>query len=234
MNERKKSAISLKNVRVTYRSGIPFTRATSVYSPLKDISFELYEGDSLGVIGRNGAGKSTLLRLLNGIIKPDSGEVVNHGHRTALLSLTVGYDQHLSGRQNAVISGMMMGLKKQHIVSKLNEIDEFSELGIFFDQPIKNYSTGMKQRLGMAVAIHLKTDVLLIDEILAVGDSRFRKKSEAVMREKITSGDTIVLVSHSSETVKRLCNKALWIENGVVARYGDSKTVVAAYEESQK
>ncbi|QFT54612.1 ABC transporter ATP-binding protein [Microbulbifer sp. THAF38] len=234
MSERKKSAISLKNVRVTYRSGIPFTRATSVYSPLKDISFELYEGDSLGVLGRNGAGKSTLLRLLNGIIKPDGGKVTNHGHRTALLSLTVGYDQNLSGRQNAVISGMMMGLKKHFIVSKLDEINEFAELGEFFDRPVKNYSTGMKQRLGMAVAIHLKTDVLLIDEILAVGDSKFRKKSEAVMKEKITSGDTVVLVSHSAETVKRLCNKAVWIENGVVAQYGDSKSVVAAYEESQK
>ncbi|WP_299586446.1 ABC transporter ATP-binding protein [uncultured Microbulbifer sp.] len=234
MSESKKSAISLKNVRVTYRSGIPFTRATSVYSPLKDISFELYEGDSLGVLGRNGAGKSTLLRLLNGIIKPDDGKVINHGHRTALLSLTVGYDQNLSGRQNAVISGMMMGLKKHFIVSKLDDINEFAELREFFDQPVKNYSTGMKQRLGMAVAIHLKSDVLLIDEILAVGDSRFRRKSEAVMREKITSGDTVVLVSHSTETVKRLCNKAIWIENGVVAQYGDSKDVVACYEESQK
>ncbi|WP_444921875.1 ABC transporter ATP-binding protein [Microbulbifer sp. CnH-101-G] len=234
MSESKKAAISLKNVRVTYRSGIPFTRATSVYSPLKDISFELYEGDSLGVLGRNGAGKSTLLRLLNGIIKPDGGKVTNHGHRTALLSLTVGYDQNLSGRQNAVISGMMMGLEKAYIVSKLDEINEFAELREFFDQPVKNYSTGMKQRLGMAVAIHLKTDVLLIDEILAVGDSKFRKKSEAVMREKITSGDTVVLVSHSAETVKRLCNKAVWIENGVVAQYGDSKDVVTCYEESQK
>ncbi|USD19894.1 ABC transporter ATP-binding protein [Microbulbifer variabilis] len=234
MSGSKKPAISLNNVRVTYRSGIPFTRTTNVYSPLKDISFELYEGDSLGVLGRNGAGKSTLLRLLNGIIKPDGGKVINHGHRTALLSLTVGYDQNLSGRQNAVISGMMMGLKKHFIVSKLDEINEFAELKEFFDQPVKNYSTGMKQRLGMAVAIHLKSDILLIDEILAVGDSRFRRKSEAVMREKITSGDTVVLVSHSAETVKRLCNKAIWIEGGVVAQYGDSKDVVACYEESQK
>ncbi|WP_444904971.1 ABC transporter ATP-binding protein [Microbulbifer sp. CnH-101-E] len=234
MSGNKKPAISLKNVRVTYRSGIPFTRETSVYSPLKDISFELYQGDSLGVLGRNGAGKSTLLRLLNGIIKPDSGKVINHGHKTALLSLTVGYDQNLSGRQNAVISGMMMGLKKHFIVSKLDKINDFAELGDFFDQPIKNYSTGMKQRLGMAVAIHLKTDVLLIDEILAVGDSKFRKKSEAVMRDKITSGDTVVLVSHSAETIKRLCNKALWIENGIVAQYGNSKDVVTAYEESQR
>ncbi|WP_444900545.1 ABC transporter ATP-binding protein [Microbulbifer sp. VAAC004] len=234
MSGSKKPAISLKNVRVTYRSGIPFTRETSVYSPLKDISFELNQGDSLGVLGRNGAGKSTLLRLLNGIIKPDYGEVINHGHRTALLSLTVGYDQNLSGRQNAVISGMMMGLKKRFIVSKLDEINEFAELGNFFDQPVKNYSTGMKQRLGMAVAIHLKADILLVDEILAVGDSKFRIKSEAIMRDKITSGDTVVLVSHSAETIKRLCNKAIWIENGVVAQYGDSKGVVACYEESQK
>lgn len=232
MNE-KKSAISIKNARVTYRSGIPLTRATSVYTPLKDISFELYEGDSLGIIGRNGAGKSTLLRLLNGIIKPDGGKVINHGHKTALLSLTIGYDQNLTGRQNAVISGMMMGMEKQHIVSKLNEISDFAELDGFFDQPVKNYSTGMKQRLGFGVAIHLKPDILLIDEILAVGDSRFRKKSESVMKEKIMSGDTVVLVSHSSATIKRLCNKTLWVENGIVAKYGNSAEVVEAYEKSQ-
>ncbi|MCX2779822.1 ABC transporter ATP-binding protein [Microbulbifer thermotolerans] len=230
----KKPAISIKNVRVTYRSGIPLTRATNEYTPLKDISFDLYEGDSLGIIGRNGAGKSTLLRLLNGIIKPNDGKIINYGHKTALLSLTVGYDQNLTGRQNAVISGMMMGLNKRHIVSKLEEINEFAELGKFFDQPIKNYSTGMKQRLGFGVAIHLKPDILLIDEILAVGDTRFKKKSEAVMKEKITSGDTVVLVSHSPTTIKRLCNKALWIEDGIVAKYGDSTKVVEEYENSQR
>ena len=230
---KKKPAISVKSVGVTYRSGIPFTRATSNHSPLIDVSFELEEGDSLGVIGRNGAGKSTLLRLLNGIIEPDKGEVINYGHKTALLSLTVGYDHNLTGRQNAVISGMMMGLEKKHIVSKLDEIKEFSELGNFFDQPIKNYSSGMKQRLGFGVAIHLKSDILLIDEILAVGDTKFKKKSEAIMKDKIQSGDTVVLVSHSSSTVKRLCNKAVWIENGKVARYGDSADVVDAYEKSQ-
>ena len=229
----KKSAISLKNVRVTYRSGIPLTRTKREYTPLKDISFELHEGDSLGVIGRNGAGKSTLLRLLNGIIKPDSGQIINHGQKTALLSLTVGYDQNLSGRQNAVISGMMMGLEKAHIVSKLDEINEFSELGDFFDQPVKNYSTGMKQRLGFGVAMHLKPDILLVDEILAVGDAKFKKKSEAIMKEKIMSGDTVVLVSHSAATVKRLCNKAIWIENGIVAKHGDSSEVVDAYEKAQ-
>lgn len=232
MNE-KKTVIKVKNARVTYRSGIPFTRTTTSYTPLNGISFDLKEGDSLGVIGRNGAGKSTLLRLLNGIIKPDSGEVINYGQRTTLLSLTVGYDQNLTGRQNSVISGMMMGLDKQNIVSKLDEIKQFSELGEFFDQPIKNYSSGMKQRLGFGVAIHLKSDILLIDEILAVGDTKFKKKSEAEMVKKIQSGDTVVLVSHSPTTVKRLCNKALWIENGKVAKFGDSTEVVDAYEKSQ-
>lgn len=228
-----KTVISLKDVRVTYRSGIPFTRATTTHSPLNGVSFDLQEGDSLGVIGRNGAGKSTLLRLLNGIIKPDDGEMINYGYHTTLLSLTVGYDQNLTGRQNAVISGMMMGLEKKYIVSKLDEIKEFSELGNFFDQPIKNYSSGMKQRLGFGVAIHLKSDILLIDEILAVGDTKFKKKSEAIMKDKIQSGDTVVLVSHSSSTVKRLCNKAVWIENGKVAKYGTSADVVDAYEKSQ-
>ena len=228
-----KTVISLKDVRVTYRSGIPFTRTTTSHTPLNGVSFDLSEGDSLGVIGRNGAGKSTLLRLLNGIITPDGGEIVNYGYHTTLLSLTVGYDQNLTGRQNAVISGMMLGLEKKHIVSKLDEIKEFSELGDFFDQPIKNYSSGMKQRLGFGVAIHLQTDILLIDEILAVGDTKFRRKSEAIMTEKIQSGDTVVLVSHSATTVKRLCNKAVWINNGKVAKFGESTEVVDEYEKSQ-
>lgn len=230
---KKVPAITLENVRVTYKSGIPLTRKSSEYTALRDISFEIYEGDSLGVIGRNGAGKSTLLKLLNGVISPDSGRVINHGHATALLSLTVGYDQNLTGRQNAVISGMMMGLDKKYIVSKLNEINAFSELGDFYDQPVKNYSTGMKQRLGFAVAIHLKADILLVDEILAVGDTRFRKKSEAVMQEKITSGDTVILVSHSARTIRRLCNRAVWIEDGVVRASGTTAKVVSAYEKAQ-
>lgn len=223
-------AITLKNVSVTYRSGTPLLRSRNNHTALKDINFVLNQGDSLGVLGKNGAGKSTLLQILNGVIQPNSGTIDKHGHNTTLLSLSVGYDQNLTGRQNAVISGMLMGLEKKDIVASLDSINEFSELGHFFDQPVKNYSTGMKQRLGFAVAMKLKNDILLIDEILAVGDKNFRKKSEAVMREKITSGDTVVLVSHSPETIKKLCNKAIWIEDGYVKAEGPADEVVKEYE----
>lgn len=222
--------LSLKNVGVVYRSGLPIFRRRNVHEALKDISFDLFHGESLGIIGRNGVGKSTLLRVLNGIIKPDRGEFVNYGFDTALLSLTVGFDQNVSGRHNAIISGMLMGRSRREMVELLPAIIEFAELEEFIDQPVKNYSTGMKQRLGFAVACQVKTDVLLIDEILSVGDARFKRKSEAVMRDKLVSGDTIVLVSHSAETIRQLCSKAVWIEQGVVQAAGDPGEVIREYQ----
>ncbi len=233
LNDPKKNdaVLTLENVGVTYKSGLPIFRQRSVHEALKDISFELNHGDSLGIIGRNGVGKSTLLRILNGIIKPDKGKIINHGYNTALLSLTVGYDNNVSGRNNAILSGMLMGKTKEEMIASMPDIIEFSELEEFIDHPVKNYSTGMKQRLGFAVATQVKTDVLLIDEILAVGDARFKKKSEAVMRKKILSGDTVVLVSHNAKTITSLCNKAVWIENGVVREQGDPDKVIKVYEE---
>ncbi len=225
------TVITLKNVSVIYKSGLPIFRQRSVHEALKDISFELNHGDSLGVIGRNGVGKSTLLRLLNGIIKPDKGEMINHGYQTALLSLTVGYDNNVSGRNNAILSGMLMGKTKEEMIEQMPDIIAFSELEEFIDHPVKNYSTGMKQRLGFAVATQVKTDVLLIDEILSVGDARFKIKSEAVMHDKILSGDTVVLVSHNPKTITKLCNKAVWIEHGLIRKQGDPSDVIKAYEE---
>lgn len=226
-----KPVITLENVAVTYKSGIPLFKQTNIHHALKDISFELHEGDSLGIIGRNGVGKSTLLNLLNGIIKPDKGKIINHGYRTALLSLSVGYDNNVNGYHNAIMSGMLLGRSKDEMLSLMPEIIEFSELGEFIHQPVKNYSTGMKQRLGFSVATKIDTDVLLIDEILGVGDARFKKKSTAVMKNKILSGDTVVLVSHNAGTIKELCNKAVWIEQGVVKAYGEPGKVVSEYEE---
>ncbi|EDL53900.1 predicted ABC-type polysaccharide/polyol phosphate export system, ATP-binding protein [Vibrio mediterranei AK1] len=225
-----KPVITLENIAVTYKSGIPLFKQTNVHTALKDISFELHEGDSLGIIGRNGVGKSTLLNLLNGIIKPDKGRMINHGYRTALLSLSVGYDNNVSGYNNAIMSGMLLGRSRKEMISLMPEIIEFSELGNFIYQPVKNYSTGMKQRLGFSVATQIDTDVLLIDEILGVGDARFKKKSTEVMKKKILSGDTVVLVSHSAATIKKLCNKAVWIEKGVVKASGDPVKVVSEYE----
>jgi lipopolysaccharide transport system ATP-binding protein len=222
--------ITLENVGVTYKSGLPIFKQRSIHHALRDISFEINRGDSMGIIGRNGAGKSTLLRILNGIMMPDTGSIINHGFNTTLLSLKVGYDQNVSGRDNAILSGMLMGRSHQDMLSAMPEIIEFSELGLFIDQPVKNYSSGMKQKLGFAVATQVQTDVLLIDEILAVGDARFKKKSKAVMRKKILSGDTVVLVSHNAKDIAELCNKVVWIENGIVQQTGDPLDVVNAYE----
>lgn len=221
--------ISLRNVAVNFR------RKTGMFSSepfaaLKDISFDLFHGDSLGVIGRNGAGKTTLLRLLGGITRPDSGELTNNGFQTSLLSLQVGFDQQLTGRNNAFLSGMLLGFRKEEVEAKLEEIIAFAELEKFIDQPVHTYSSGMRARLGFSVAIFLDPDVLLIDEVLAVGDAEFREKSLAVMKEKLKSDKTIVLVSHQANTIKQLCNRAVWIEEGVTRAEGDTKTVLAKYE----
>jgi lipopolysaccharide transport system ATP-binding protein len=221
--------LTLKNIGVTYKSGLPIFKQRTVHQALKDISFELYHGDSLGVIGRNGVGKSTLLKVLNSTIKADSGTFINHGYTTALLTLNAGFDGNVSGRNNAILNGMLLGLSKKEITEKLPEIIEFSELDKFIDEPVKNYSSGMKQRLGFAIATHVKSDILLIDEILSVGDVVFKEKSKKVMEEKLLSGDTVVLVSHSAGTIKSLCNKTVWIENGVVQKFGDTIEVLKEY-----
>lgn len=223
-------ALSLKNVAITYRSGTSLFRKKRSIEALRDVSFDLYHGDSLGVIGRNGAGKSTLLRLLSGIIIPDRGELINFNVNTALLSLNVGMDQSVSGEQNAVMSGMLLGLTKRDIKAKLDEIFHFAELEDYRHEPIKNYSTGMKAKLGFSVATHLRADVLLIDEILSVGDTKFRRKSRQVMEEKLRSGDTVVLVSHNANDIKSLCNRAVWIDNGITRMAGEAGEVIEAYE----
>lgn len=221
--------ISLRNVGVCFwkKSGF-FGREP--FSALKNVSFDLNKGDSLGVIGRNGAGKTTLLRLLGGITKPDKGTLTNKGYSTSLLSLQVGFDPQLSGRYNAILSGMLLGFRKKEIEEQLDEIIAFAELENFIDQPIKTYSSGMKARLGFSVAIHLDPDILLIDEVLAVGDEDFRKKSLAVMHEKLRSDKTIVLVSHQVNTVKQLCNRAVWIEEGITRAEGEAQHVLNEYE----
>ena len=226
---KKNLLISLHNVGVRFRQGKRLFSG-DYFEALKNISFDLYQGDSLGIIGRNGVGKSTLLRCLGGIIRPDRGLLKNNGYRTALLSLQLGFDSQLTGRDNAVLSGMLLGFQRREIKAKLEEIILFSELEEFIDQPLYTYSNGMRARLGFSVAFHLEPDILLIDEALAVGDANFRKKSLAVMEDKIRSDRTIVLVSHQSEVIKRLCNRAVWIEHGETQLEGEAGSVVQAYE----
>ncbi len=222
--------ISIHNVGVKFRLHRSIF-ATQYFEALKNVSFSINRGDSFGIIGRNGAGKTTMLRLLAGILQPDTGKIKNRAANTAILALQVGFDPELTGRANAILSGMLLGVTKKEVERQLDNIIAFSELGDFIDRPVKSYSSGMKARLGFAVALQVSPEILLIDEVLGVGDVSFQKKSIAVMKEKLLSDQTIVLVSHDRNTVKTLCNRAVWIENGVSLMEGDSEEVVAAYEE---
>ncbi|MEZ8606865.1 MULTISPECIES: ABC transporter ATP-binding protein [Vibrio] len=231
MIDSKDLAISLKNVNVTYQERKGLKRIDS-HSALKDVSFDIFKGEKLGVIGRNGAGKSTLLRLLTGIIKPDAGEVVHNVESVSLMALSAGFDNNLSGRQNAIISGMLLGYRKKEILMKLEDIKIFSELDSFFDKPVKTYSSGMRARLGFSIAMYTSPDVLLIDEVLAVGDVDFRNKAESALKDKLDSNITVVLVSHSQVQVSKLADRVIWIENGVVREQGLPKEVFPLYNMS--
>jgi len=222
--------VSLRNVSVSYWLNKSAIRRNS-YWPLKDVSFDLYQGDSLGIVGRNGVGKSTLLRLLAGIMKPDYGSIKTvAGLRVSLLSLQLGFAGHLSGRENAILGGMFLGMTLREVRAKLDAIADFAELGEFFDRPISTYSSGMVARLGFATAFQVDPDVLLVDEVTGVGDAEFQRKSMAVMKERIRSHETtIVFVSHHAQTVKDLCNRAVWIEEGIVRAEGATEDVLALY-----
>tara|TARA_R110002073_G_scaffold37866_4_gene109152 strand:+ start:19096 stop:19758 length:663 start_codon:yes stop_codon:yes gene_type:complete len=208
--------ISMIDVGIRYkRKGNVFKRP-SYFDALKSINLEIKPGESLGILGRNGAGKSTLLRVLSGILRPDRGTMINNGHSVSLLSLQAGFDPVLTGRENAVLSGMLQGLSRREVTSRLDEIHEYSEIGDFFDEPVRTYSTGMGTRLGFSIARITSPDVLLIDEVLSVGDQEFRKKSERTLAKRIRSGQAVVLVTHSLAQSQVLCDRIVRIEDGVI------------------
>ena len=224
--------ISVKNIGVRYfrkRSRLPWRKEE--FWALKDVSFDLARGDSVGIIGRNGAGKSTLLQTLAGIISPDRGAVETREVTVSLLSLRLGFVKELSGRENAVLSGMLQGISQQEMLRRLPDILSFSELGDAVEDPVGTYSSGMAARLGFAVALQVASDVLLIDETLSVGDITFKAKSAEALQEIIRSDRTVVLVSHDPGTIESLCDSALWIEDGVVRMEGRTETVLAAYRQ---
>jgi len=228
--EDKRPIIRLKNIGLAYSIRAGFRNRSEVWA-LKDISFDLFKGDSLGVIGGNGMGKTTLLKVLAGIISPDRGVIEATGCQTTLLSLALGFAPNLSGRENILLSGMMMGLDRQVIEGKMEGIIEFSELGESIDRPVSTYSSGMKLRLGFAVAIEAEGDVLLIDEVLGVGDKAFQAKSSKVLHEMIQSDRTVVIVSHSVATIRSLCDRVVWIHQGESICAGDTESILARFEE---
>ena len=204
-------------------------RPEETFPALNDVSFDVPAGRTLGVIGRNGSGKSTALKLVAGITKPSAGAVRVHGRISALIELGAGFHPEISGRENIFINGIMLGLSKREVAKRFDEIVEFAELEDFIDAPVKTYSSGMYMRLGFAVAIHVDPDVLLVDEVLAVGDEGFTHKCLDKFAEFKRRGKTILLVTHALGLVERFCDDALWLDAGRVMGLGDPKRIVGAY-----
>ena len=197
---------------------------------LRDVSFNVEKGDFYGLIGLNGSGKSTLLKIISGVFKPSSGSTVVHGTIAPLIELGAGFDMDLTARENIYLNGTVLGMTPKYIDYKFDEIVEFSELQDFLDVPLKNYSSGMVSRIAFAIATVTKPDVLIADEILSVGDFLFQEKCEKRMRELMSGGTTVILVSHSIEQIERMCNKVTWLEKGRVRMTGDMRTVCDAYK----
>lgn len=198
---------------------------------LKDVSFQVKKGDRLGIMGFNGAGKSTLLKVIAGVLKPTYGSAKVEGVVAPLLELGAGFDLNYSGKENIFLYGATMGFSRKFLQEKYDEIVEFSELGDFIDAPVKSYSSGMKSRLGFSIATAVKPDVLILDEVLSVGDGAFREKSEKRLQGLMGKGVTVLFVSHSTERVERLCNKGIILTQGQLVASGDSSDMCALYSE---
>jgi lipopolysaccharide transport system ATP-binding protein len=228
-DHKKRVMIELDNVSHSYHSGRK-TFDHGTHHVLNQVSLKLYEGDTLGIIGRNGVGKTTLLQLMAGILAPTLGAVKIHpGKSASLLTLGLGFKPDLSGRDNALLAAMLQGSTQQRAESFLVDIAEFSELGESFNAPVKNYSSGMRARLAFTTALMTHVDVLLIDEILSVGDAHFRGKAQTAMKDRITGEQTVVFVSHMADQVKEMCNRVIWLDKGKIAMEGDSVEVTDAY-----
>jgi lipopolysaccharide transport system ATP-binding protein len=221
----------LKNLLFHLPSAVSAIR-NSRYEALKDITFEIKRGGSLGIIGKNGAGKSTILSLIAGVLRPTEGQVVIKGRVSSLLELGAGFHPELTGRENIILNGIILGSTKSKVIKKIDEIIEFSEIEEFIDQPIRVYSSGMLARLGFSVMAHLDPDILLIDEILAVGDREFQKKCIDKMVTFKKSGVTIVLVSHAVRDILTTCDLTLWIDNHRVRMFEKSEEVTRHYVET--
>ena len=234
-------AIEVKNVSINYRVLKSYSIRRSLLSgkrnkvdtfeAVKNLSFELKKGEILGLVGKNGSGKSTMLQAIAGIFSPNSGEIDLHGNTVSLLSIGVGFQKELSGRDNIILSGMLLGFSEKEVKNRMEEIIEFSELGEFINSPVRTYSSGMHSKLAFSITAILETDIILIDEVLSVGDARFKKKSYERMKEMISREDrTVVIVSHEADTIRDLCNKVLWIHNGEKMAFGETEEVMRQYE----
>lgn len=202
----------------------------SEFWALKDVSFEVFKGEVLGIIGRNGSGKSTLLKVISRILKPTIGKVITEGTIAPMLELGSGFDPDLTGRENVFLNGAILGYSKNFLEEKFQEILDFSELGEFIDVPIRNYSSGMMMRLAFSTATLINPEILIVDEILAVGDENFQQKSQARMKEMMSGGTTVLLVSHSLPQIREMCDRVIWLDGGKVRMLGEAQEVCDAYQ----
>ena len=238
--EEKNIAVTVKDLYINYR-GLKKTsiRASwnklkskvEIFEALKGVSFELEEGKILGIIGKNGSGKSTMLRAIAGIFSPDKGTIDLHGNTISLLSIRVGFNKKLTGRENIYLSGMLLGFSESEIKAKEKEIIDFADIGDFIDKSVKTYSSGMYSKLAFAITAILETDIILIDEVLSVGDAKFKEKSYNKMKELISDEKrTVIIVSHSLGTIKELCDEVLWLDDGKILEIGNPKEIVDKYQ----
>lgn len=203
------------------------------YDALRDVSFSVAPGETVGIIGANGAGKSTLLKVIAGVIRPTQGRLRLRGRVAPLLELGAGFDHEMTGRENIFLNGAVLGFSYKEMARRLDRIVDFSGIGDFIDAPVRTYSSGMVARLGFAVATDIQPEILIIDEVLAVGDTDFQKKSAARIHEFRSSGSTILVASHSPESIKALCDRALWLERGAVRLFGPAAVIVDQYTASR-
>lgn len=239
---KKKYSISVKNVSIRYRSLKSYSIKRQLlhmkknekesFEAVKNVSFDIEEGKILGIIGKNGSGKSTMLRAIAGIFAPDEGTIDLHGHSVSLLSIGVGFQKELTGRENILLSGMLLGFSEEEIQQKTEEIIEFSELGDFIDKPVRTYSSGMHSKLAFSITAILETDIMLVDEVLSVGDHKFKKKSYKKMKKLISDKTrTVIIVSHNTNTLEELCDEVMWMHEGVIKMIGEPKEVLEKYLE---
>ena len=234
-------AISVNDLHVYYRDmnrfslkkgGLKSRGSGKIFKAVKGVTFEVPKGQILGICGKNGSGKSTLLRAISGIFSADKGSINLHGNSISLLSIGVGFQKQLTGYENIFLSGMLLGYSKEQIEEKVKDIIEFSELGDFIYKPVRSYSSGMYSKLAFSITAILETDIMLIDEVLSVGDIHFKEKSYNKMKELISDDKrTVVIVSHNIKTIIELCDKVIWLHEGLIKDEGDPETIMNEYEQ---
>ena len=238
----KENAIEINDLCISYRGLKSYSIKKSLlhfrrnkvdeFQAIRHVSFNVRKGNILGIVGKNGSGKSTMLNAIAGIFAPDSGTIDLKGNSVSLLSIGVGFQRELTGRENIILSGMLLGFLEKAVRERMEEIIEFSELGKFIDAPVRTYSSGMYSKLAFSITAILETDIMLIDEVLSVGDARFKKKSYNKMKQLISDENrTVVMVSQDTKTLDGLCDEILWLHDGEIKMYGNTKEVLEKYEE---